>query len=101
MRCSACARTAARTVRTLNGSFKVHALGGAVPLGSLPLAQVRPAIRSALQAFAQGATFESWTAARQTSVLNQATCLGDNLPAPGSVDLSLLVPFLGPTALGG
>jgi len=89
------------TVRTLNGSFKVHALGAAVPLGSLPLAQVRPAIRAALQAFAQGAAFEGWTAARQTSVLNQATCLGDNLPAPGSVDLSLFVPFLGPTALGG
>jgi hypothetical protein len=89
------------TVRTLNASFKVHALGGAVPLGSLPLAQVRPAIRSALQAFAQGAAFESWTAARQTSALNAATCLGDNLPAPGSVDLSLFLPFLGPTALGG
>ena len=88
-------------MRTLNGSFKVHALGDAVPLGSLPLAQVRPAIRSALQAFAQGAAFESWTAARQTSVLTTATCLGDNLPAPGSVDLSLFLPFLGPTALGG
>ena len=89
------------TVRTLNGSFKVHALGDSVPLGSLPLAQVRPAIRSALQAFAQGAAFESWTAARQSSALNEATCLGDNLPAPGSVDLSLFLPFLGPTALGG
>jgi hypothetical protein len=89
------------TVRTLNGSFKVHTLGDAVPLGSLPLAQVRPAIRSALQAFAQGAAFESWTAARQTSILSTATCLGDNLPAPGSVDLSLFLPFLGPTALGG
>ncbi len=72
-----------------------------MPLGSLPLAQVRPAIRSALQAFAQGAAFESWTAARQTAVLTTATCLGDNLPAPGSVDLSLFLPFLGPTALGG
>ena len=89
------------TVRTLNGSFKVHALGTAVPLGSLPLAQVRPAIRSALQAFAQGSAFESWTAAKQASALDTATCLGDNLPAPGSVDLSLFLPFLGPTALGG
>lgn len=88
-------------VRTLNGSFKVHALGAAVPLGSLPLAQVRPAIRSALQAFAQGAAFESWTVARQTTALTKATCLGDDLPAPGSVDLSLFLPFLGPTALGG
>lgn len=89
------------TVRTLNASFKVHTLGASVPLGSLPLAQVRPAIRSALEAFAQGAAFEGWTAARQTSVLNTATCLGDDLPAPGSVDLSLFLPFLGPTALGG
>jgi hypothetical protein len=88
-------------VRTLNGSFKVHALGAAVRLGSLPLAQVRPAIRSALQAFAQGAAFESWTVAQQTTALNNATCLGDDLPAPGSVDLSLFLPFLGPTALGG
>lgn len=88
-------------VRTLNGSFKVHALGAAVRLGSLPLAQVRPAIRSALQAFAQGAAFENWTVARQTTALNTATCLGDDLPAPGSVDLSLFLPFLGPTALGG
>jgi hypothetical protein len=88
-------------VRTLNGSFKVHALGAAVRLGSLPLAQVRPAIRSALQAFAQGAAFESWTVARQTTALDNATCLGDDLPAPGSVDLSLFLPFLGPTALGG
>lgn len=88
-------------VRTLNGSFRVHALGDAVPLGSLPLAQVRPAIRSALQAFARGAAFESWTVVRQTSALATATCLHDDLPAPGSIDLSLFLPFLGPTALGG
>lgn len=88
-------------VRTLNGSFRVHALGGAVPLGSLPLAQVRPAIRSALQAFARGAAFESWTVARQAPALTTATCVHDDLPAPGSVDLSLFLPFLAPTALGG
>ena len=85
----------------MEGSFSVMALGESLPLGAIPLVTARSAIRSALIALAQGATFESWTACHQTSVLRQATCLGDNLPAPGSVDLSLFVPFLGPTALGG
>src|SRR5206468_2680659 len=64
------------------------------PLGALPLARARTAIAAALKSFARGQAFETWTVARQSGSLQAATCLKDDLPQPGAVDLSTFLPFL-------
>jgi hypothetical protein len=81
-------------VRSLDGIYVVRTLGEPMPLGALPLERARPAISAALTAFARGEAFERWTAARQTSMLRLTTCLRDDVPAPGPVDLATFVPFL-------
>jgi hypothetical protein len=83
-----------RTLQTFEGTYKVRAFGNALPLGSMPLAVVTPAIRVALTSFAQGDAFEQWTTKVQTAELFKAICRGDELPAPGPVELETLVPFL-------
>ncbi len=82
------------TLATMDGSFAVKALGDATQLGALPLDQARPAIAAALKAFARGEAFERWTVDKETAALNTATCLRDDLPQPGAVDLSTFLPFL-------
>jgi hypothetical protein len=82
------------SVRSLDGSYTVRMLGDPMPLGALPLERARPAISAALTAFARGEAFERWTAARQTAMLAQTTCVRDDMPAPGPVDLSTFLPFL-------
>ncbi|MBA2474615.1 MAG: hypothetical protein H0V40_01465 [Actinobacteria bacterium] len=82
------------TVRALDGSYAVRALGDPQPLGSIPLAEARPAISSALAAFARRGAFERWTEARQNAALNTAVCARDDLPAPGAVRLTGYLPFL-------
>jgi len=72
----------------------VRAVGDALPLGSMPLALVTPAIRVALKSFAQGDAFEQWTTKVQAAELSKAICRGDELPAPGPAELETLVPFL-------
>jgi hypothetical protein len=84
----------AATVTSLGGSYKVKPTSEAIPLGALPLGQARPAIAAALRSFARGQAFESWTVARQSGSLDAATCLKDDLPQPGAVDLSTFLPFL-------
>jgi hypothetical protein len=81
-------------VRSLDGTYTVRMLGEPMPLGALPLERARPAISAALTAFARGEAFERWTAGRQTSMLASTTCVRDDMPAPGPVDLSTFVPFL-------
>jgi hypothetical protein len=81
-------------VRTSDGSFTVKALNDALPLGAVPLGQVRPTIAAALRAFARGAAFETWSVAQQRSALNTAICARDDLPQPSSVDLTSYLPFL-------
>ena len=85
---------AARTLQTFDGTYKVRAVGDALPLGSMPLALVTPAIRVALKSFAQGDAFEQWTPKVQAAELSKAICRGDELPAPGPAELETLVPFL-------
>jgi hypothetical protein len=85
---------ASASVSSLGGSYAVKATGDALPLGVLPLAQARPAIAAALTAFARGAAFEQWSISRQSGALNSATCVRDDLPQPGAVDLSSFMPFL-------
>ena len=84
--------TSARTLQTLDGEYKVRAVGSARPLGSMPLSVVTPAIRVALTAFAQGDAFEQWTTKVQTAALATTICRGDELPAPAPVELETLVP---------
>jgi hypothetical protein len=68
--------------------------GDAQPLGSVPLSQARPAITSALRAFARRAAFESWTTTRQTILMKSIVCTRDELPSPGAVRLTSFLPFL-------
>jgi hypothetical protein len=82
------------SVRSLDGIYTVRTLGDPMPLGALPLERARPAISAALTAFARGEAFERWTAGRQTAMLAETTCLRDDMPAPGPVDLSTFLPFL-------
>jgi hypothetical protein len=82
------------TVRALDGTYRVTALGEAQPLGSVPLDQARPAIASALHAFARRAAFESWTINRQTQLMKTIVCTRDELPSPGAVRVTSFLPFL-------
>jgi hypothetical protein len=82
------------TVRSLDGKYLVHALGETMSLGALPLVRARPAITAALTAFARGAKFERWTAARQAAALSRTICVRDDMPAPGTADLTTFLPFL-------
>lgn len=81
-------------LRSLDGTYAVTLRGEAQPLGSVPLAQARPAIASALRAFARRAAFEAWSAARQTELLKTTVCAKDELPSPGVVRLTSYLPFL-------
>jgi hypothetical protein len=84
----------ATKLQTFEGTFAVRALAKAQALGSMPLSVVAPAIRVALTSFARGDAFEQWTTRVQTAELSNATCRGDDLPAPGPAELSTFVPFL-------
>ena len=84
----------AAQVTSLSGTYTVKADGDALPLGALPLPRAKTAIAAALKSFARGQAFESWTVARQSGSLQAATCLKDDLPQPGAVDLSTFLPFL-------
>ena len=82
------------SVRTADGTFSVRALGEPLPLGAYPLSVIRPALRTALQAFARGEAFETWTAKRQAVALSRTICLRDDLPETGAVDFGAYLPFL-------
>jgi hypothetical protein len=83
-----------RTLRTMEGTYKVRAVGAAQPLGTMPLSVVAPAIRTVLKSFAQGDAFERWTTKQQRAALAATTCRADDAPVPGPVELETLVPFL-------
>lgn len=85
--------TGARTLRALDGNYAVR-IGEVRPLGTIPFAEARAPIASALAAFARRTAFESWTLARQDSALRSAVCRRDDLPAPGTIRLTGYLPFL-------
>lgn len=85
---------AVRTLATIDGRVKVKATDDARPLGTMPLSVIQPAIRAALTWFARGAAYEQWLTGRATYALNTTTCRGDQLPAPGAVELESFLPFL-------
>jgi hypothetical protein len=82
------------TIRSLDGRWVVNPLGRSMALGALPLQRARPGIVAALQAFARGAAYERWSAARQDSARKRAVCARDDFPTAGAVDLSTFLPFL-------
>lgn len=81
-------------VVTSEGVFAVTPLDGALPLGAVPLAAARPAVRAALISFARAEAFDAWTAAAQEKALARIVCLRDELPAVASIDLASYLPFL-------
>jgi hypothetical protein len=86
-------------LRGVDGVYSVRALGDAQSLGSIPLAQARPAIASALANFERRAAFERWTVERQTYALRLTICARDELPAPGTIRLAGYLPFLALTGI--
>ena len=88
---------ALHTLRTVSGTYRVRVTGDAQALGTIPLAIVTPAIRSALSYFARGVAFGEWTVNRQRGAFDETTCSRDDLPAPGAVELEMFVPFLSAT----
>ena len=69
------------------------------PLGSIPLAQARPAISAALAVFERRAAFERWTVGRQEYALRLAICTRDEMPTPGTIRLTGYLPFLSLTGV--
>ena len=81
-------------VHTTTGTYRVQPLGNLRALKSLPLREAQPAITAALRAERQRAAFPAWLAQQQQAALATATCLRDELPPTGEVDLSRNLPFL-------
>ena len=81
-------------VGSLDGTYRVRAVGETLPLGAFPLALARPAIAQALVEQAQDAVLHEWLVRRMESALARATCLGDDLPEVADLDLVASLPFL-------
>jgi hypothetical protein len=80
------------------GTVRVRPVGPPQPLGSLPLGNVRSAIRAALIAQAREARFPSWLTTAQRDSFPEAICWRDQLPELGEVDLTNYLPFLALTS---
>ena len=79
-------------VRSLYERIEVRPLGPATTLGALPLASARPAIVTALNRFARAVTYESWLVNEEERALQEAVCLGDDLPQTAAIALDDLLP---------
>ena len=80
-------------VRTAHGRIEVRPLEDTVSLGAIPLVEARPAIEASLNRFARVHAYETWLAKAQEQALAQATCVGDQLPAPAALTLDDLLPL--------
>jgi hypothetical protein len=76
------------------GTVQVRPLGPPRPLGSVPLANSRLAIRSALAEQAREEHFPVWLTAAQKAAFPEAICWRDQFPELGEVDLTNYLPFL-------
>jgi hypothetical protein len=81
-------------VRAMLGTYRVRALGPALPLGTLPLGVARAAIVNALKSLARGERYEDWLLNRERALVAQAVCRRDVQPAIGVVPLTDYLPFL-------
>jgi len=80
------------------GTIQVRPLGPPLPLGTLPLGNVREAIRAALLAQAREDRYPAWLAAAQQAAFPEAICWRDQMPEKGEVDLTNYLPFLALTS---
>jgi hypothetical protein len=85
--------TRPRTMPTASGSLRVRPLDETVPLGSLQLSELRPAIAAALRRQARATAYDNWLVRQAEQVLAAATCLGDDLPQAAAVDVLALPPL--------
>jgi hypothetical protein len=84
-----------RAIDTIDGRFRVRALGPSLPLYALPPAKQAIVARHVLGRFARDDVYARWLRSRENALLAQAICLRDELPAPGDVDLTAWAPYLG------
>lgn len=80
------------------GAVQVRPLGPPLPLGTLPLGNVRGAIRAALIAQAREDRYPAWLASAQEAAFPEAICWRDQMPERGEVDLTNYLPFLSLTS---
>ncbi len=83
-----------KSIDTLDGRFAVRALGPALPVYALAPARARDVARAVLGRFAKDDVYQHWLRARQTTLLGDAVCARDDVPAAGDVDLTLWATFL-------
>jgi hypothetical protein len=67
----------------------VRPLAPTTSLGAVPLASARPAIVTALNRFARSLAYDHWLLKQEARALEEATCVGDELPQTGAVGLEL------------
>jgi hypothetical protein len=84
----------AGSVQTAAGAVSVQPLDGALPLGSVPIADARPAIVAALKRLAKDDAYQAWLLAQEQRVLAVAICAGDDVPSAVPVGLEDYLPFL-------
>ncbi len=85
----------AEAIDTIDGRFAVRALGPSLPLLALPSARAADVARGVLGRFAKDDVYQRWLRTRETSLVGDAVCARDDVPATGDVDLTLWAPFLG------
>jgi hypothetical protein len=83
-------------IRTIDGVFKVRALGGTMQLGELPLHIVSRSIKAGLMATARADAFDSWLLRQEQKALKSAICWRDQAPSVGTPELATFLPFLAP-----
>jgi hypothetical protein len=76
------------------GSYTVTPLDTPLPLGAVPYADARAAIRTSLLSFARTQAYEDTAQKRVQSAENRTICLRDDLPNPALVSVSAYLPFL-------
>ena len=79
-------------VRSLQERVEVRTEGPTTVLGAIPLATARPAIVVALNRFARAVAYESWLVREEERALQDAVCLGDELPLAAATALDDLLP---------
>jgi hypothetical protein len=84
-----------RTIDTLDGRFRVRALGPALPLYALAPSSAANVARAVLGRFAKDAVYDRWLRTQQSALLANAVCARDDVPSTGDVDLTAWAPFLG------
>jgi hypothetical protein len=81
-------------VRTMLGTYRVHAVGQTMPLASIPLAKARASVATAVVSLRRDDAYQRWLLAREQAALKQTLCWRDQLPAIDVVSLTDFLPFL-------